>query len=183
MSSRSDSPPPALLVRHVRDISVRADPNRWLVRSLWTFGVGAAAASPPIRIRPAETPSPHLLVLDDESRSGLHTHTLKAAILKRLALVPRPQSTVALRNVFRVRKATLVAALESLEQEGMTVRSAGGWSIARRVSATNRDELFERTQSTAGLLDPAVRHALARAGQGTVGDEHFREVFDAIGIY
>lgn len=56
-----------------------------------------------------------------------------------------------------------------------------GPAETRRVGAAHRDELFERTQGIAGVLDSVVRRALARA-KGPLGDEQLREAFDAIGI-
>jgi type II secretory pathway predicted ATPase ExeA len=56
-----------------------------------------------------------------------------------------------------------------------------GHADTKRVGAGHRDELFERTQGTVGILDSVVRHALARA-KAHIGDEQLREAFDAIGI-
>lgn len=54
-----------------------------------------------------------------------------------------------------------------------------GSEDSRRLPASLRDELFERARGVPALLDSVARHALARAGDGTVGDEHLREALDA----
>jgi type II secretory pathway predicted ATPase ExeA len=54
-----------------------------------------------------------------------------------------------------------------------------GSADSRRLPASLRDELFERARGVPALLDSVARLALARAGDGTVGDEHLREALDA----
>jgi general secretion pathway protein A len=52
---------------------------------------------------------------------------------------------------------------------------------ARRVPASLKDELFERTRGTPALADRVVAHALARTAK-TLGDSELREALDAAGL-
>jgi type II secretory pathway predicted ATPase ExeA len=52
---------------------------------------------------------------------------------------------------------------------------------ARRVPASLKDELFERTRGAPALVDRVVAHALARTAK-TLGDGELREALDAAGL-
>jgi type II secretory pathway predicted ATPase ExeA len=82
------------------------------------------------------------------------------------------------------RRITVHATLQGLHRDELDAFLLHRFSIseARRIGAGYRDELFERSQGTPGLLDSIARHALTRAGKGPIGDEHMREAFDALGI-
>lgn len=114
------------------DFSAWSDSAIYITRSgddrLLTIEHRAAPAPHPVLIRLDQTPAPHLVVVDDPRSLEPRDAPLAGAILERLRLVPRPQSTVALRNVLKIRKASLVAALEALSREGLVMRSSAGWS-------------------------------------------------------
>ena len=93
---------------------------------LLTIEHRCAAAPPPLRVRLKTTPAPHLVVVDG---SADEAEALHAAVLERLHIVARPQSTTALRNVIKVRKATLVGVLQALEQQGRIERTTVGWTL------------------------------------------------------
>ncbi|MBI5545701.1 MAG: AAA family ATPase [Deltaproteobacteria bacterium] len=52
----------------------------------------------------------------------------------------------------------------------------------KRLPQGLRDELFERARGIPALLDRAVRHALDRAGSGSVSSDHLREALDATAL-
>lgn len=94
----------------------------------------AAKAPPPVCIRLHHEPAPHLIVVDDKNEPGLSKTPLALAILERLRLVPRPHSTATLRIVLKVRKASLIAALDALVRQGLITKTQTGWAL---VSNTN----------------------------------------------
>lgn len=55
---------------------------------------------------------------------------LHTAILEWLSLELGPQSTFALRSVLKIRRATLIAALESLRGQGLVVRNGRRWRLS-----------------------------------------------------
>lgn len=117
------------------DFSAWADSAIYITRHgddrLLTVEHRSAAAPPPFIVRLENTPAPHLAVLDATTASS-GDGPLSDAILERLRSVPRPQSTAALRNVLKVRKATLVAALEALQHRGLVTRAPAGWTLPGR---------------------------------------------------
>jgi hypothetical protein len=114
------------------DFSAWADSAIYITRNgedrLLTVEHRAAAPPPPFSVRLLEAPAPHLVVVEATTpRSG--DASLADAILDRLKSAPRAQSTVALRNVLKVRKAALVASLETLERRNLVTRTSAGWRI------------------------------------------------------
>jgi len=57
-----------------------------------------------------------------------------------------------------------------------------GSADSRRLPPSLRDDLFERARGVPALVDGVARHALARAGNATVCDEHLREALDAAAL-
>jgi len=68
-----------------------------------------------------------------------HGGVLEAAILERLSS-GRPYTTLELRDLLKIRKATLIDALDKLRAEKLVVRAPTGWSLARE---SNQLELSE----------------------------------------
>lgn len=115
------------------DFSAWSDSAIYITRKgddrLVTIEHRCAAAPPPFLVQLQTTPAPHLVVVDGTSEQ---TDVLHAAVLERLRIVDRPQSTVALRNAIKVRKATLVAILEALQQRGHIQRTKAGWTLTSK---------------------------------------------------
>jgi type II secretory pathway predicted ATPase ExeA len=57
-----------------------------------------------------------------------------------------------------------------------------GTADAQRLPLGLRDELFERVRGIPALADCVVRHALHRAGDGLVAEDHFREALDVAAL-
>lgn len=91
----------------------------------------SAKAPPPLRIRLQDGDTPHLVVEDlagttpDVSRPD----PLLAGLLDHLRLSKRPLSTVELRNLLKVRKASLLDALRLLRASGSVQRLESGWAL------------------------------------------------------
>ena len=91
-----------------------------------------APAPPPLRIRLASEGPPHL-VIGDAAAVPLpagEASPLRATILDRLRSTRRPLSTVELRDLLKIRKASLLEALNDLRADGLVQRADGGWSLA-----------------------------------------------------
>ena len=67
----------------------------------------------------------------DEKETHSRTDSLQTIVLERLKSIARPQSTLALRNAVKVRKATLVAVLHTLEQQGHITKTKAGWILSK----------------------------------------------------
>ena len=81
------------------------------------------------------------------------------------------------------RRITLRCSLEGLRRDELgsfLVHRFG--SDASRLPEPLRDEIFERTRATVALVDRVARHALNRAGNSVVTDEHLREAIDVTGL-
>lgn len=116
------------------DFSAWSDSAIYITRQgddrLLTVEHRCAAAPPPILVRLKPTPAPHLVVVDQQEAHS-RTDSLQTIVLERLKSIARPQSTLALRNAVKVRKATLVAALHTLEQQGHITKTKAGWILSK----------------------------------------------------
>ena len=92
-----------------------------------------APAPPPLRIRLASEGPPHVVIdstaAPDRSSVG-EAPSLAQAILDRLRPTRRPLPTVELRDLLKVRKATLLDALNDLRSAGLIQRAVDGWIVA-----------------------------------------------------
>ena len=93
-------------------------------------------APPPdaLRLRLELYETPHLVVVDETvspPRSPNAPDSLEAAVLAHLRSIRRPQTTVELRDLLKVRKATLIEALGRLRDGGSITRQpmGGGWTL------------------------------------------------------
>lgn len=136
---KAPSAHPSQQLRGSGDFSAWADSAIYITRSgddrLLTIEHRAAPAPHPVLVRLEQTPSPHLIVIDDDKSSTPRDDPLDDAILERLRLVPRPQSAIALRNVLKVRNASLVAALDALARRGCIVKTPHGWTMPNHAPA------------------------------------------------
>lgn len=119
------------------DFSAWSDSAVYITRHqdqrLLTIEHRAAASPPPLLVRLEEAPAPHLVIIDaTQTRAGDGADPLRAVILERLRITKRPESTLALRNAVKVRKATLVAALEALRAQGLVARTSAGWTLSSK---------------------------------------------------
>lgn len=92
-----------------------------------------APAPPPLRIRLETTGSPHLVIeqgLPDTVAPPAQPGSLRDEILERLRPSRRPLSTAQLRDQLKVRKATLLEALNELRAERLVRRDEQGWALA-----------------------------------------------------
>lgn len=81
------------------------------------------------------------------------------------------------------RRITVRAVLEGLGRDELDAFLTHRFGPeAKRMLVGLRDELFERAHGVPALLDRVVRHALERAGRGSVDDESLREAFDACAL-
>jgi hypothetical protein len=91
-----------------------------------------APAPPPLRIRLASEGPPHL-VIDPAAAVALsvgEAGSLRELVLERLRSTRRPLSTVELRDLLKVRKASLLEALTELRSGGLVQRADEGWLLA-----------------------------------------------------
>jgi len=91
-----------------------------------------APAPPPLRIRLASEGPPHLVIGNAAAAapSAGEAGSLRATVLDRLRSTRRPLSTVELRDLLKVRKASLLEALNDLRADGLVQRADDGWSLA-----------------------------------------------------
>lgn len=91
----------------------------------------AAPAPPPFRLHLVSGETPHLAIQDphgdDVSETG--APPLHARVVERLRRASRPQSTQALRDALRVRKADLLVALRALQARRAVAKTADGWAL------------------------------------------------------
>jgi hypothetical protein len=116
------------------DFSAWSDSAIYITRHgddrLLTIEHRTAAPPPPIVVRLQDTPAPHLVIVDADAASAT-TESLHRAILEHLEMARRPQSALALRNAVKVRKASLIAALEVLRKQGLVKRTSAGWTAEK----------------------------------------------------
>lgn len=80
------------------------------------------------------------------------------------------------------RRLVVRAILEGLRRDELDAFLAHRFGdAARRVPASLKDELFERTRGTPALVDRVAAHALARTAK-SLGDGELREALDAAGL-
>lgn len=80
------------------------------------------------------------------------------------------------------RRLSVRAALDGLRRDELDAFLAHRFGdAARRVPASLKDELFERTRGTPALVDRVTAHALVRTAK-TLGDSELREALDAAGL-
>lgn len=101
-----------------------------------------APAPPAIHLRLKTDGVPHLAIVDapphaPNAPAEAAPNALAQAILARLSASPRGISTAQLRNVLKVRKATLIAELEALRDRGLIRRSGIGWILGTDVDAAS----------------------------------------------
>lgn len=94
-----------------------------------------APAPPPIHLELTSGDDAHLAVLDDNAHSTQSEEDpLRASLVDLLVAARRPATTLELRDTLKVRKATLLSALEDLRARGIVTRADGGWILAGRTN-------------------------------------------------
>ena len=91
-----------------------------------------APAPPPLRIHLASEGPPHLVIDPSAVQSAISSGepgSLCDAVLERLRPSRRPLSTVELRDLLKVRKASLLEALNELRAGRLVMRSDQGWVL------------------------------------------------------
>jgi hypothetical protein len=89
-----------------------------------------APAPPPLRLRLAAEGPPHLVVDAAAALPAGEAGSLREAVLERLRSTRRPLSTVELRDLLKIRKASLLEALTELRAGGLVQRADDGWTLA-----------------------------------------------------
>ena len=119
------------------DFAAWADSTIYLTRrsdGILLSGEHRGAPAPtPVLIRLETAPVPHLAVVGHEPSPSPEQDTadpLEASLVDHLTATPRPLSTVELRDTLKVRKATVIAALDALRARGVVTRSDAGWTLA-----------------------------------------------------
>lgn len=131
---KSPSPHPGQQLRGSSDFAAWLDSGLYLLRNgsnlLLCAEHRAAPAPPPVSLRLALDPAPHLVVIEQRIPSNQSpADPLQAALLELLRRSKRPVPTLALRDALKVRKATLLDTLHSLRNAGQLVRYQDGWSL------------------------------------------------------
>ena len=132
---KSPSSHPGQQLRGSSDFAAWVDSGLYLVRNgsdlLLCAEHRGAPAPPPMCLRLALDPAPHLVVIEQRTPSD-HSPAdpLQAAVLELLRRAKRPLPTLALRDALKVRKATLLDTLRSLRDAGLVVRHDDGWAVA-----------------------------------------------------
>lgn len=80
----------------------------------------------------------------------------------------------------RIRERWILSGLLKDELDAFLVHRFGS-AQAKRILASGRDDLFERTQATPALIENVVRHALAKT-EGNIDAESVRAVLDVTGL-
>lgn len=99
----------------------------------------SAAPIEPFRLHLVEHPHPHLDLVEAAPAAPAAQQggtSLENAVIGLLRL-ESPRSTVAVRDLLRVRKATLVEALHALAERGLVARVGNGWALTA-TAALNR---------------------------------------------
>ncbi|MGZ6135676.1 MAG: AAA family ATPase [Myxococcaceae bacterium] len=125
-------------LRGSSDFAAWSDSGMYLVRDgpgdlVLSVEHRGAPAPPPLRLRLASSGPPHL-VIDATAASpvvlGGEASPLPEAILERLRSSRRPLATVELRDMLKVRKASLLDALNGLRSRSLVRRVQQGWVLA-----------------------------------------------------
>ena len=69
------------------------------------------------------------MAADSPTPTSIEVDPLKDAILRRLRTTKRPHTTAYLRDLLKVRKATLLEALEAFRTRGLIERQEQGWVL------------------------------------------------------
>lgn len=133
---KSPAAHPAQQLRGSGDFSAWLDSGLYLTRHgddrILVVEHRSAPAPSPFRLRLVPGDSPHLEIQDAHLGDAPDTAVdpLHARVVERLHSTSRPQSTFALRDALRVRKADLLAALHALEGRRLVTKTALGWMLA-----------------------------------------------------
>jgi AAA domain len=134
---KSPAAHPAQQLRGSGDFSAWLDSGLYLTRHgddrVLVVEHRSAPAPPPFRLRLVPGDTPHLVIQatgDGADDAPLTTDDpLQARVVDRLRAAPHPQPTQQLRDVLRVRKADLLAALRALAHRGLVARTEHGWIL------------------------------------------------------
>jgi hypothetical protein len=88
-----------------------------------------APAPPPIHVQLTSGDAARLVVMGDKPALSPNEDPIQASVLDQLAAAPRPYSTLELRDLLKVRKASLLSALEHLRAAGSVTRDKEGWRL------------------------------------------------------
>lgn len=131
---KSSSPNLAQQLRGSGDFAAWSDSAIYITKKgdhrILTVEHRGAPSPPPVIVRLQDDPTPHFVVVDAPSITTPSDDPLRAAIVERLRSSSRPESTVGLRDHLKVRKSTLVEALEALRANGVITRSRNGWLLS-----------------------------------------------------
>lgn len=133
---KSPAAHPAQQLRGSGDFSAWLDSGLYLTRHgddrILVVEHRSAPAPSPFRLRLVPGDTPHLEIQDAHRGDAPETAVdpLHARVVERLHSTSRPQSTFALRDALRVRKADLLAALRALEARRVVTKTALGWMLA-----------------------------------------------------
>ena len=133
---KSPAAHPAQQLRGSGDFSAWLDSGLYLTRHgddrILVVEHRSAPAPSPFRLRLVPGDTPHLEIQDAHRGDAPETAVdpLHARVVERLHSTSHPQSTYALRDALRVRKADLLAALRELEARRLVTRTALGWMLA-----------------------------------------------------
>jgi hypothetical protein len=131
---KSPAAHPAQQLRGSGDFSAWLDSGLYLTRDgddrLLLVEHRSAPAPPPFRLRLVHGDMPHLVLHDRVGPvAAVALDPLQARVLERLRAAPRPHSTQALRDVLRVRKTDLLAALRALADRQVIAKTDDEWTI------------------------------------------------------
>lgn len=135
---------PGMQLRGSGDFAAWCDSAIYLTRMkderIVTVEHRSAAPIEPFRLHLVEQPHPHLDLVEATPRAPAGPRgapSLEQAILD-LLRIESPRSTVAVRDLLRIRKATLVGALHALVARGLVVRDGHGWALTPSASPNAR---------------------------------------------
>lgn len=135
---KSPAAHPAQQLRGSGDFSAWLDSGLYLTRDgddrVLVVEHRSAPAPPPFRLRLVPGETPHLIIQDSNGMNAATTGVdpLQARVVERLRAASRPQSTQALRDGLRVRKADLLTTLRALADHGVVTKTTNGWTLAGR---------------------------------------------------
>jgi hypothetical protein len=91
-----------------------------------------APAPPQMRVRLELQNAPHLVLEPLAHQPGSQTPggDLETSVIRYLESIQRPVTSAELRNALKIRKQTLIEALERLKARGLIVRDSDGWRLA-----------------------------------------------------
>jgi hypothetical protein len=135
-------------LRGSSDFAAWSDSSLYLVRDgpghlVLSVEHRGAPAPPPLRIRLASEGPPHLVIDSAAAPCAIPTAeagSLRQAVVERLRPSRRPLSTVELRDLLKVRKASLLEALHQLRASRLVRRTDQGWILAAAPLQLSLDE-------------------------------------------